>query len=55
MEGQIHLDWVRNTWTGAGKEPGLVGQGYRAIGTVAFGALGLYQKHLHSKIKDIFN
>ena len=46
QQGQAHLDWVKNTWTGAGREPGLVGQGYRAIGTVAFGAAGLIQKHL---------
>jgi len=31
-----HLGWIKRVYTAPGVEPGIVGQGYRAIGTVAF-------------------
>ncbi|MFQ5472141.1 MAG: hypothetical protein ACE5FA_04550, partial [Dehalococcoidia bacterium] len=35
-----HLGWVRDSFTGPGRQPGPYGQVYRAAGAVAFGAAG---------------
>ena len=51
-QGDAHLNWVSNAWTGEGKEPGITGQVYRVAGTVAFGTVGLLQKYVLSSLFD---
>jgi len=40
LNSSAHFDWVRNSFSGPGREPGPYGQVYRVVGTVAFGAVG---------------
>jgi len=43
--GQIHFEFVRDSWTGPRREPGPYGQAYRLLGTAFFPVFGLAELH----------